>query len=140
MVGRSLLFALRQQCQVRRAMSVFISYRRASQRAFALNLRTLLQQELRTLGMLSWEEVFLDERSIDPGQQFEQRLENEIVSCDLFVAVVDREYFGERFHQDGDFVRTELLIASRAKRIIVPIVLDSFELPPKATLPAWAVD
>jgi hypothetical protein len=119
-------------------MSIFLSYRRASHRTFAANLRELLQNEIRALGMLSWEDVFLDQSSIDPGQKFEDRLEHEIVSCDLFVALVDKTYLGERFDQEEDFVRRELQIACRAHRRIVPVVLDSLEWPAKRTLPSWA--
>jgi hypothetical protein len=71
-------------------MSIFLSYRRTSQRTLAIKLRELLQHEIRAIGMLSWKDVFLDENGIDLGQQFEDRLKNEIVSCDLFVALVDK--------------------------------------------------
>jgi len=132
-----------QDCNLparRSVMSVFLSYRRASQRAFVVTLRELLQNEIRALGMLSWEDVFLDQSSIDPGQKFEDRLGNEIVSCDLFIALVDKTYLGERFDQEEDFVRRELQIAFRAHRRIVPVVLDSLEWPAKRTLPSWAAE
>jgi hypothetical protein len=48
-------------------MSIFLSYRRTSQRTLAIKLRELLQPEIRAIGMLSWKDVFLDENDIDLG-------------------------------------------------------------------------
>lgn len=121
-------------------MSIFLSYRRATQRAFAIQLRETLRGEIRALGMLSWEDVFLDQGSIDPGQRFEERLDDEIMSCDLFVALVDPAYLGERFDREEDFVRHELRTAFRARRRIVPLVLGACEWPLSRRLPDWGAD
>src|SRR5262249_45201472 len=64
----------------------------------------------------------------------------EIVSCDLFVALVDKAYLGERFDQEEDFVRRELQLACTAHRRIVPVILDSPEWPDRRPLPGWAAD
>ena len=118
-------------------MSIFLSYRRATQKEFAHRLRTLLQNELQKLGMLSWKDVFLDERSIDLGENYENRLRDEIITCDLFVPIIDSSYFGDRFEHEKDVIRLELQQAFQARRTIVPVVLD-LPWPLNQSLPKWA--
>lgn len=116
-------------------MSIFISYRREPSKAFANDLQTELQRELQRFQMASWEDVFRDEVSIDPGSDFISTLFTTIPTCDLFVAIVDSAYFGNRFDEETDFVRRELLLALATRRTIVPVVMEDVRWPPQRPLP-----
>ena len=119
-------------------MSIFISYRRDPSKTFADTLRTALQGELQRSGMPSWEDVFRDETSIDLGSDFVSTLVSAIPTCDLFIAVVDSAYLGDRFDEETDFVRRELLLALASHRTIVPIVMEGVQWPPQRPLPEAA--
>jgi WD40 repeat protein len=119
-------------------VSIFISYRRDPSKAFAEALGTALQRELQRSGMLSWEDVFRDETSIDLGSDFVSTLVSAIPTCDLFVAIVDSAYLGDRFDEETDFVRRELLLALATHRTIVPVVMEGVQWPPQRPLPEAA--
>jgi hypothetical protein len=121
-------------------MSIFISYRRDPSKAFADTLRTELQHELQRFQMSSWEDVFRDEVSIDLGSDFVSTLVTTIPTCDLFIAIVDSAYFGDRFDDETDFVRRELLLALATRRTIVPVVMDGVQWPLQCPLPEAAAN
>jgi TIR domain/WD domain, G-beta repeat len=119
-------------------MSIFISYRREPSKAFADALQTELRRELRRLQMPSSADVFRDEVSIEPGSDFVSTLVTTIPTCDLFLAIVDGAYLADRFDDETDFVRRELLLALANRRTIVPIVMDHVQWPPQRALPEQA--
>jgi hypothetical protein len=88
--------------------------------------------------MPSWEDVFRDETSIDLGSDLVSTLFTAIPTCDLFIAIVDNAYLGDRFDEDTDFVRRELLLALTTHRTLVPIVMEGVQWPPQRPLPEAA--
>lgn len=78
-----------------RFAKVFISYRRSVSSAFALLLRDRLGKE----GF----DVFVDLQSINPGEKWEQRLQDEIAATDAVVSLVAPGTLG------SEYVRKEIL-------------------------------
>jgi hypothetical protein len=94
--------------------------------------------ELQLFQMPSWEDVFRDEVSIDLGSDFVSTLVTTIATCDLLVAIVDSACFGNRFDDETDFVRRELLLALTTRRTLVPVVMEGVHWPPQRPLPEEA--
>lgn len=118
-------------------MSFFISYRRKTSLKLANDLAEALRDALAEREAHSEPRVFLDQTGIDPGLDYVRCLDEEVASCDLFLALVDSAYFDQRFDAESDFVRRELRIALQQKRTIVPVVIDQADWPPLRPLPSW---
>ena len=111
-------------------MRVFISYRRATTTLDALRLAKIFRKHL------PHAVVFVDVEGIDPGEEFPNRLRNEVSGCDVFIALADARYFSVRLNDPADFVRIELGIALERVRHVIPLLLDGAEVPDAGVLPA----
>ena len=116
--------------------SVFISYRRADEPAFAGRLFDRIRKEIPGV------KLFMDVDSIAPGHNFEQVLHEAVASCDLFVVVIGSDWMGtgdvgsNRLHDPEDFVRIEVESALRQNKRVVPVLAFGAELPNEADLPS----
>jgi lysozyme len=82
------------------------------------------------------EGVFRDVHDIQLGSNFREDLAREIAKCDVFLAVVGRDYLDKRrIKAPDDFVRIELEAALRQRVSIVPILVGNATLPKRRTLP-----
>jgi hypothetical protein len=86
--------------------------------------------------------VFLDVRSVHPGQDFTKAIVDTLASCDVLVAVIGKAWCGEGrrgadslLHAPADYVRLELETALDLGVQIVPVLVDGAQIPVAADLP-----
>ena len=110
---------------------VFISYRRSDGTALA----RVVKERLEKRGF----RVFLDERDLPGGQDFDKELEETILATPNYILIATPDVF--RFREKNDWVLKEIQIALRAynenpqNRRIYPIIPKGFAMPEADTLP-----
>ncbi len=115
---------------------VFISYRRQETAWPARQLYELL------VSRFGSESVFKDVDSIEPGDDFVEKITEAVTSCDVLLALIGPQWLdlkdeigGRRLDNEADFVRLELTAAlSRGVRV-VPILVDGARMPQSSELP-----
>lgn len=118
---------------------VFISYRRADSRADA----EAIVEALGARRGLSHKRgvVFLDEKSIEPGEDWRQRLTSEVAGADWLVALIGPQWLAPaadgrpRILQRDDLVRVEIASALKAGTPILPVRVGGGEVPDVWQLP-----
>lgn len=116
----------------------FISYRRDQSGYIARSLRATLAAQL------GGKSVFLDEKTIPPGQPFPQEITQAILGCSVMLVIIgpywlnarDAKTDERRLDQPGDWVRQEIEEGLRNdKTLVVPVLVDGASVPSKADLP-----
>ena len=117
-------------------LRVFLSYRRATDLAYALRLHDFLTQRIGT------ESVFFDLHTLGPGSEFPTAIAEAIADSDVLIALIGptwstvAEKDGRRRLDDpADFVRRELEEALEHKIRIVPVLVGEAKMPGVADLP-----
>lgn len=117
-------------------MRVFISYRRSDSKDIAARIADKLGQ-LREL-----DSVFLDVDSIAHGEDFPERLNQEILQADAVIAVIGPGWTGDsgddspaRIQSERDFVRKEIAAALATDRRIIPCLVNGAQMPSHSELP-----
>jgi uncharacterized membrane protein YhaH (DUF805 family) len=117
--------------------SVFLNYRREDSSGTAGRLFDALSQRL------SGVRVFMDVEGMEPGVDFVSVLEEKLVGCDYFLAVVGphwansrAENGSRRLDDPNDLVRLEIETALRRGIRVVPVLVDGASMPQVAELPA----
>src|SRR5262245_42335695 len=115
---------------------VFISYRREGTAGEA---RALFNALVARLGESS---VFMDVDNIAPGSDFRQVLQERLSSCDLFLALVGRDWVnlknasGERRLEDSnDYVHLEIETALKRNIPVAPVLVQGARMPAAEQLP-----
>jgi uracil-DNA glycosylase len=115
---------------------VFINYRRQDSEGYVGRLFDHLVQHLKR------EEVFMDVDSIPPGADFVQVLDEAVMACDVFIAVIGpawsdaKDEAGERrLEQWNDFVRIEIASALKHDKRIIPVLVGQAKMPRPDQLP-----
>ncbi len=104
---------------------IFISYRRATN-PFAV--QAVYERMVSAFGE---ENIFLDRRSLEPGEDWLQSLDREVARATAVVMVFSQEWFGSqpdgtrRIDEPGDMVRRELVAANSFGRPIIPVIVDA---------------
>lgn len=114
---------------------IAISYRRDDSLPIAGRLYDRLQAKF------GKKNVFMDFDSIPPGTDFRQQIKEVIGQADVVVAIIGPHWLGER--PDGsrridaptDFVRLEIAYALEASIPIVPLLVDTTQMPTPEMLP-----
>lgn len=109
---------------------IFVSYRRADNRALVERIRDNLTERYRY-------DVFLDVLDIDGGEDWKARIREEINSSNVFLIMIgehwlDRVSGGQyRLDSEDDPVAFEIetALARRSEMLIIPILLDGAEIP-----------
>jgi len=113
---------------------VFICYRRDDSAGHALHLFYYLREHVRG------ERVFLD-TGIEAGDEFAQKIERELASCEIFIALIGKRWLtmqgdaGRRLDDPGDFVRMEIAAALGRGITVVPVLVDGAHMPLGKDLP-----
>jgi len=115
---------------------IFISYRRADSRDFSARLA----RELRTrLGNRS---VFFDVEDIDIGEDYVRKIEKNVRSCKVFLAVIGEKWLNiqgkdgkRRLEHERDPVRREIEVALALNKRIIPVLPVGVDMPQRADLP-----
>jgi CHASE2 domain-containing sensor protein len=116
----------------------FLSYRRDQSGFIARSLRTALATRI------GGKNVFLDEKTIPPGQPFPKQITQAIIGCSVMLVIIgpywlnvrDDDSGERRLDQPGDWVRQEVEEGLRNdKALVVPLLVDGASVPSKADLP-----
>ena len=116
----------------------FLSYRRDQSGSIARALRTALAARI------GGKNVFLDDKSILPGQPFPKEIIQTILGCSVMLVIIGPHWLdardaksGERrLDQPGDWVRQEVEEGLRNdKAVVVPVLVDDAHAPRRGELP-----
>lgn len=119
------------------AQSIFISYRHIDTGWAADPLVKRLRRHFPP------QQVFLDSSSISSGEDFRHRLNAELESCAVLLALIGSQWLtvttstGERrIDADGDIVRYEIAFALSRGILVIPVLVDTMTMPVAGELPA----
>ena len=89
------------------------------------------------------EQVFKDVDSIEPGEDFVERITAAVASCDVLLALIGPQWLTitdengqRRLDNPGDYVRLEIETALTRKIRVIPILVDDAQMPRVNELPA----
>jgi len=115
---------------------LFLSYRRDDTAGRAGRLFDALTQRLGP------GQVFQDVEAIKPGLDFERAVADSLQSADASVVVIGPEWAtvtepggARRLDRDDDFVRSEVGVALRSERPVVPVLVGGAQMPRAEELP-----
>jgi TIR domain len=118
-----------------RNRGVFISYRREGAAAYARLLYERLSRRFPG-------SIFLDLNDIHPGDDFVRLIVDKVSSCDVLVALIDRDWItrrdlrgARRLDDPNDFVRLEIATALEREVRVIPALLNGAPMPGAAELP-----
>src|SRR5215510_8475155 len=102
---------------------VFISYRRDDSAGYAGRLHESLERRLGS------DHVFRDVDTLQPGQDFVDAINQRLRECQVFLAIIGREWLDardatgrRRLDQENDYVRLEISVAlNRSQLLVVPV-------------------
>jgi hypothetical protein len=120
----------------RPTIRIFLNYRRDDSSGYALSLyRDLVDH-------FGADQVFMDIDTISPGENFVERIEETMSTCDVVVALMGRDWLtaadekgGRRLDDPKDFVRLELESAVERKVPLVPTLVHGARMPDGDELP-----
>jgi len=113
---------------------IFICYRRDDTAGHAIHLFHYLRDHLRR------GQIFMD-IDIEPGEQFAEKIEREVGSCEIFIVLIGKQWLavrgdaGRRLDDPEDFVRLEMVTALARGIIVIPVLVDGANIPPRKDLP-----
>jgi hypothetical protein len=113
--------------------NVFISYRRDDAGGHAGRLSD------RLIARFGAERVFMDVQDIQPGQNFEQAIEQTLARCDHMLAVIGPRWLADlqaRAASREDFVRSEIGTALARGMAVIPVLVGGAKMPAGDELPA----
>ena len=116
-------------------VAIFISYRRDDAAGYARAVYDALAREFGA------ERVFIDVDDIDAGQAFADVIQQAVGQSKVLLVLIGKRWLGARdgmpprIHDAGDFVRLEVASALTRGMRVIPVLLDSAELPSAAQLP-----
>jgi hypothetical protein len=112
---------------------VFISYRHADSAESAQRLQQKMKADQPSLV------VFLDEAAMAGGEQWTERLRDEIKRADIVLLLIGHYWHNRpglaRLHRPGDVLRREIAFAIRESKPIIPVLAESAEMPDAKNLP-----
>src|SRR5687767_4239586 len=112
--------------------SLFISYRRDDAGGHAGRLSD------RLIARFGADRVFMDVQDIQPGQNFEQAIEQTIAKCDHMIAVVGPRWLQilqARAACGEDFVCHEISVALARGTTVIPVLVGGATMPARDQLP-----
>ncbi|MGZ5092653.1 MAG: toll/interleukin-1 receptor domain-containing protein [Burkholderiales bacterium] len=117
--------------------SIFLSYRRSDTGGYAGRLTDALEKHF---GKNS---VFQDIEAITPGSNFEKAIDTAVAHCDVLLVLIGDTWSTERSEQGHlrledphDFLRLEVASALRAKKRVLPVLVEGARMPASGALPA----
>src|SRR5215510_13283569 len=115
--------------------NIFINYRRQTESGVAGRIYDSLRQELPGIS------IFMDVDKLNPGDDFEQGLEQSLASCKVLLAVIGPEWLTmknsagmRRLDDPEDFVRRELRTALSKNVRIIPVLVNGAIMPDASQL------
>jgi len=118
------------------AVKIFISYRREDSAGHAGRVHDRLQREF------GHDLLFMDVDSIPLGTNFVDVLAEEIIKCDVLLAIIGPGWLNARDEKNqrrldnpDDFVRVEVVTALRRGIRVIPVLLEGAHVPKADQLP-----
>jgi len=115
---------------------IFISYRREDSIAYAGRLYDRLQ------AYFGKEQVFMDVDTLKPGEDFVDKLQSAVASCDVLIAVIGTRWLTETDQHGGvrilnpeDFVHLEIVAALERGIRVIPALVGGAHMPLSTSLP-----
>jgi len=111
--------------------NIFINYRREDSQWMAGRLYDKLLDDF------SKEQLFIDIDSIDPGEDFEKYIEEQVSKCDILLAIIGSSWLqsiNARINET-DYVRAEIAAALKNNIRVIPILLGNTRMPLANELP-----
>jgi hypothetical protein len=115
---------------------IFISYRRQDTEWPADRVDALMVENF------DRERVFKDVDSIEPGEDFVERITAAVASCDVLLALIGPQWLTitdengqRRLDNPGDYVRLEIETALTRKIRVIPILVSPAKMPREDQLP-----
>jgi hypothetical protein len=115
---------------------IFISYRREDSIAYAGRIYD------RLLTHFHRSQIFMDIDTIEPGVDFVQVVERAVISCDVLLAVIGKQWLGiadrdghRRLDNPEDFVRLEIATALARNIRVIPMLVGGATMPRSVDLP-----
>jgi hypothetical protein len=133
--GRHVRSNLRRLTRRTPKLRIFVNYRRDDSSGYA---NSIYQSLVVRFGA---DQVFMDVDTIAPGENFDQRIDQTLSTCDIVVAVIGREWLtasdgrGPRLASPDDYVRLELERAIARNIPLVPTLVHGATLPQAEELP-----
>lgn len=115
---------------------IFVSYR---QQDTAWPASALYQRLVERFGE---QQVFKDIDNIRLGEDFVQKITEEVEACDILLALIGRGWLQpdengrRRIDEPNDFVRLEIKTALDRNVMLIPILVDGAAMPPADSLPS----
>lgn len=114
--------------QQNRAPKIFISYRRRDAPGYAGRLYDSLKREL------GEDKLFRDVDSIRGGDNFREKIEKAVSSCEVLLAVIGPNWNTDengvrRLDKEDDFVRIEIEAALKRNIRVIPVLVQETPLP-----------
>ena len=124
------------QAMTNSSHTVFLSYRRQDSTGITHRVYDWLVDELGT------DQVFMDVDSIKPGFESRAVIDAYVEKCDTMLVIVGGRWRGKaswwrpaRIMASEDLVRYEVARALQRKVLVIPLLIDSADLPPRENLP-----
>jgi hypothetical protein len=121
---------------------IFLNYRREDASGHAGRLYDFLRHGGGEVAGFGKEQIFMDIDTIAPGVDFRRVIEDAVGSCDVFIAVIGRQWLGatdasgrRRVDKGNDFVRLEIEAALAREIPVVPALVQGAEMPSADELP-----
>jgi hypothetical protein len=115
---------------------VFISYRRDDSKWPAL----LIHERLKVI--FGGNVLFFDVATLDPGDEFEERIMETLNQIDVLIAIIGTEWLTitqdskkRRLDNPDDILRREIAIALKRNIRVIPVLVDGATMPKEEELP-----
>ena len=115
---------------------ILVNYRRDDSAAYAGRLADRLRERFGD------DNVFVDIDTIQPGDDYVEKIEQSIAACDAVVVIIGRSWLAatdaqgrRRLDREDDFVRTEIMKALQRRIRVVPVLVGDAAMPEAANLP-----
>jgi hypothetical protein len=92
----------------------------------------------RLIEVFGEDEVFMDVDAIEAGEDFLERIGQEVASCQVFIALIGEDWLRlmrERMSNPDDYVRFEVAAALDRELRVIPVLVKGVSMPAKAELP-----
>jgi formylglycine-generating enzyme required for sulfatase activity len=115
---------------------IFISYRREDTSAWAGRLSDRLSAHFPS------NQIFMDVESVDVGEDFVNRINETVGSCDVLIAVIGTNWLASsdragkrRLDKNEDSVRLEISTALKRGILVIPVLVEGAMMPEADELP-----
>jgi hypothetical protein len=115
---------------------IFINYRREDSAGYAGRLKDRLSEHF------GQNQLFMDISTIEPGVDFSEAIKNAVVSCDVMLVLIGKEWLTikddqgrRRLDKPEDFVRLEIATALKRNIRVIPVRVRDATMPAEQDLP-----